>query len=60
MRCEDCRYWDNSVYSGIKENSGACRVMPPRADKRTNLAVWPFTEHEDWCGAFVAADDAGS
>ena len=52
MCCETCRFWDNSAYSGTTENeTGQCRAVPPGFDNRTGLAIWPFTEPDDWCGS---------
>ena len=53
MRCENCKWWDNSSQAREVEASGACRVNPPGRDKRSGLAVWPFTEDVDWCGSFA-------
>ena len=52
-RCEDCQYWDNSAQLDKDgEDTGQCRVNPPRLQKCTGRAVWPFTEADDWCGRF--------
>ena len=51
-RCEDCGYWDNSSHARDHENTGACRVSPPKADRHTHIAYWPFTEDVDSCGSF--------
>lgn len=60
-RCEDCRWWDNSTKHGTDDQdiTGLCRVLPPRLDKRSGLACWPFTEDTDWCGRFDAARAPG-
>lgn len=49
--CESCHWWNNGVSSALKghEDTGRCVVRPPRMDKRTGLAVWPFTEPGDTC-----------
>jgi len=54
-RCEDCMYWDNSVQrvNSQADTTGACRIKPPKIDKRTGGAMWPFTEDTDWCGSFA-------
>ena len=54
MKCETCRWWDNSASLRDHEDSGQCRVLPPRTNKRTGTAMWPFTEHNDWCGKWRA------
>jgi len=51
MRCETCKWWDNSRTSTMLSDTGTCRALPPRADDRNGLAVWPFTEDNDWCAA---------
>ena len=51
--CEECKYWDCAVSHRDNANTGLCRINPPVADKRTSLAVWPFTEPEDWCSRFL-------
>ena len=55
LTCEDCHYWDNSSQLVVSQpdTTGACRVKPPRVDKRSGKAIWPFTEDTDWCGAAV-------
>ena len=61
MRCEDCKFWDNSTQHGQAEpdTTGICRVLPPTADERDCTARWPFTADTDWCGSFQsnAKDD---
>lgn len=52
-RCEDCRFWDNSSSLRDAENTGQCRILPPRAERHTGRAVWPYTEDTDWCGNFT-------
>jgi hypothetical protein len=52
VQCENCKWWDNSVSLSDKEATGLCRNLPPRRDKRSGQAVWPFTEDVDWCAAF--------
>lgn len=51
-RCETCKWWNNGVSSAIAEHedTGRCIVNPPKADKRTGLAYWPFTDADDACG----------
>lgn len=53
-RCEDCFYWDNSVQldKAQPDTTGLCRREPPRVDRRTGKAMWPFTEDTDWCGRY--------
>lgn len=55
MRCEDCRFYDNSTqHSTMQQDAnGLCRVNPPVADDRDHKARWPFVEDTDWCGSFV-------
>ena len=53
-RCEECRWWDNSVTLSDDLTTGLCRAKPPRADNRGHRAVWPFTHDEDWCAHFTA------
>jgi hypothetical protein len=62
MRCENCKWWDNSVQleKAQADTTGLCRQLPPRRDKRTGRAVWPFTEDTDWCAAFTADPLVGS
>ncbi len=57
MRCENCRWWDNSVQleNSQADTTGACRVKPPTRDKRSGKGIWPFTEDVDWCASFVHA-----
>lgn len=52
--CENCRWWDNSTVHGQdhQDITGLCRRRPPRINKVTGMAFWPFTEDSDWCGAF--------
>lgn len=54
-RCEDCRWWDNSVQHGNAKTdmTGMCRRNPPTAEERDHTAVWPFTEFNDWCFSFT-------
>lgn len=52
LSCETCRWWDNSTSLDYHENTGQCRALPPRTNKRTGEAMWPFTEPNDWCAAF--------
>ena len=54
IHCENCKWWDNSVSARDAEvATGLCRARTPGRDKRSGLAVWPFTEDVDWCGSFV-------
>lgn len=55
LRCEHCRWWDNSASLARNENTGLCRINPPKVHKMTGAAVWPFSEDIDWCGKFDAA-----
>ena len=60
VRCEDCRYWDNSTQHGDAQpdTTGLCRQSSPTAHILTGLAVWPFTEDTDGCGYGVAPPPA--
>jgi len=54
--CQSCSFWDNSASSGHADpfTTGQCRRAAPGFDSRTGLAVWPFTETDDWCGEHSA------
>lgn len=49
-RCINCEF-----FAAITERdeSGYCRVLPPKPDKRDGSARWPIVETMDWCGSFV-------
>jgi hypothetical protein len=57
--CERCRWWDNSTQqaSAQPDTTGACRVRPPRINKITGGAMWPFTTDTDWCGDYSPDPD---
>ena len=50
-RCSQCAWWDTSAESdrAAPGTTGQCRGAVPTADDRTGLAVWPFTDQDDWC-----------
>jgi len=55
MTCKSCRFWDNEAI----HSTGLCRRHAPRAvvvvDKaaaRCEIATWPETEPDDWCGDY--------
>lgn len=50
--CENCRFWDTSTQldAAQPDTTGACRHHAPKVDRRTGIALWPFTEISDWCG----------
>lgn len=57
-RCEDCKFWDNSTtHRDAPDDTGLCRQGAPTTNIYTGMAVWPFTEDVDWCGAFVPVAD---
>lgn len=50
VRCEDCRFWDNSSHATEEDDNGVCRRHAPSAvDDRTGRAMWPYTRDNDWC-----------
>lgn len=53
IKCETCRFWDNSVQArsaAEPDLTGACRKRAPSAvDDRTGMAMFPITTDEDWC-----------
>jgi hypothetical protein len=51
VRCEDCRWWDNSTQrlDAAPDTTGLCRATTPVADERDGRARWAFTEDTDWC-----------
>ena len=52
--CGICRFWDNSVGHRDVSDSGRCVVKPPKIHRMTGCGIWPFTEGNDWCGAYEA------
>lgn len=48
QRCQNCRYHHQS----------RCRALPPRpnTDDLRNIAVWPFTEDDAWCGNWTSKE----
>ena len=52
--CDLCRYWDSSVQmDGVQsDTTGLCRRQPPKVNKMTGGAMWPFTDDSDWCGSY--------
>jgi hypothetical protein len=55
LRCEHCRWWDNSSSLRDNDDTGQCRIKPPAVNKRTGEAVWPYSESGDWCGKLDVA-----
>ncbi len=50
VRCENCRWWDNSTqHRDHPDESGLCRINPPKVG-RGGIARWPFTMDTDKCG----------
>lgn len=55
--CESCRWWRQALY-----REGECRRESPKGvrlldatESRANVAVWPMTRADDWCGAWEKA-----
>lgn len=68
MRCENCKFWDNTESENNQlECEGICRIKSPHfmlsqisfyVDKSdwdyrtTHQGCWPITSSDDWCGEF--------
>ena len=52
IRCEYCRFWNNSVMHGgpDRDTTGQCCRRAPLVDFRSGLGMFPFTENTDGCG----------
>lgn len=52
--CELCRFWDSSeqLDRALPDTTGLCRRLPPKLNKITGRAMWPFSEEGDWCGSY--------
>lgn len=56
-RCDTCVFWDSSVFVKEDRDTGACRFLPPRADERSSIAVWPYTHDTDWCSSHQTKEE---
>ena len=47
--CATCRH---AVFATVGDPEGQCRRYAPRPDAEAGCGqtVWPFVEHDDWCG----------
>ncbi len=59
--CEKCRWWDI-----VQEKDGHCRryaikpYIPNPEGLCSDEALWPITQHDDWCGEFEPHRPAGA
>lgn len=65
-RCEACRYWEDNDPEQLDKSEdyeGWCRRHAPMPlvvlgcrdeGVASSPVVWPFTEHNDWCGEWKA------
>ncbi len=48
--CASCRWW-GEILDGCAPPSGACKRRAPVALGDGDWdAMWPLTNHDDWCG----------
>lgn len=50
-KCSNCMWWQKG------ENKwGVCRGGPPHMGQGYQIARWPWTANDDWCGSFRMKD----
>jgi hypothetical protein len=48
MHCKDCRFWN---WWCAEDEIAECRRAAPRpSNGEANIASWPSTHRDDWCG----------
>lgn len=54
--CSECFFWipmPLDIHKPAEAFLGECRRRSPGVNLTGNVAVWPVTENNDWCGDFV-------
>ena len=58
QECSTCKFWTGrGIYNSLP---GDCKRNAPVAGKHPHtgeLAVWPLTHGDDWCGQYEVDDD---
>lgn len=56
--CGDCKFWEG-YFEGGGASLGECRRFPPNNPATEGIVwKWPVVRHIDWCGEFVASEEA--
>jgi hypothetical protein len=51
-RCKNCLFWDRVNIWGQDKDKASCRINPPGQTVGSQIATWPSTMADDWCGQF--------